>query len=134
MKQAKKTAQVEPQFILQHKQGPLIDGWGSPQFKAYKMKDVDINISREEDSCVCLRDGSIVVVKNFAYHHGSDQMKLVGAKFKYKDNCIVYFSHVFIRSWHFKGICANSKPSSLCLVPPPISYTLWRDQSLIGPN
>lgn len=73
-------------FLHEHNNGPLLDGFSCLQYKMYKLESAVINVGSEADCCVGLTDGSVVLAKNFAYHTVSGEIKLIGFKYKYKED------------------------------------------------
>lgn len=63
--------------------GPLIEGCQEPQFSEYKFKNFKVK-TKHPDNCCRLKDGSIIVVENFAANNGN--IVVIGRKFKYVED------------------------------------------------
>ncbi|KAK5644968.1 hypothetical protein RI129_006268 [Pyrocoelia pectoralis] len=70
---------VYPQPFMEHFAGPLINLTSNPQYKKVQFKNFALKFTEPDNYC-CLKDNSIVVIKNFATCNG--QLMIIGRQFE----------------------------------------------------
>lgn len=69
-----------------HVNGPLIEGCCNPQYKKIKSLTATVRIDTLADNCCGLTDGSIVEIKNIAYHKKRNINIIIGNQFCQKED------------------------------------------------
>lgn len=111
------------QFKQEYDGGLLIHGCTGPQFKVLSFPTFTLTVN-SPDNCCMLKDGSIVLVKNFAFSPEHNSLVMVGQIFKlttpyYSDPCMSSVVGIKVAEHlSFPSLIVISEVSNKCVIIP----------------